>query len=273
MTFPYGKALPAEGGLRARSTRGAIGESWWSKRFLAVLESFALGTRLSRGRSYARKGQVLTLGISPGFVKSTVQGSRPEPYRVSIGLEPLRDDAWAAVEAAIAAQAVFSARLLAGEMPPTLEDVFTSVGAPLFPTAVGELDMSCSCPDFALPCKHLAATFYLLAEAFDDDPFQILLWRGRDRDALTAHLGSAEPLFDDPPPSPFTEAVVAPLDEMLDRFWVMPVPLPDRPPTLDTAPDLLLRQLPTPGAALGGAGLVAKLRPLYQAFAHSDPQP
>ena len=56
----YGKTIRVEGGLKARSTRGAIGESWWSKRFLAVLESFALGTRLTRGRNYARAGQVLT---------------------------------------------------------------------------------------------------------------------------------------------------------------------------------------------------------------------
>lgn len=271
MTFPYGKTLRADGGLKARSTRGVIGETWWSQRFIAVLESFAMGTRLSRGKNYARKGQVLSLDISPGFVKSTVQGSRPKPYRISIGLAPLRDDAWTAVEAAIAAQAVFTARLLAGEMPASLEDLFTSVGAPLFPTAVGDLDMSCSCPDFAVPCKHLAATFYLLAEAFDDDPFQILLWRGRDREALLAHLGSADPLFDEPPPSPFADVVTAPLDEMLDRYWVMPVPLPDRPPTLEAAPDLLLRQLPTPSTALGGAALVAKLRPLYRSFAGPDP--
>ena len=66
MTFPYGKTRSVEGGLKARSTRGAIGETWWSKRFLAVLESFALGTRLTRGRAYARKGQVMSLEIEPG---------------------------------------------------------------------------------------------------------------------------------------------------------------------------------------------------------------
>lgn len=266
MTYPFGKTRRVEGGLKARSTRGAIGETWWSRRFIAVLESFSLGTRLTRGRNYARKGQVLSLDVSPGLVTSTVQGSRKVPYRVSIGLEPLSDKAWQAVEGAIAAQALFSARLLAGEMPPSLEDVFVSVQAPLFPRSLGELDMSCSCPDVAVPCKHIAATFYLLAEAFDDDPFQILLWRGRARDALLAHLGSADPLFDEPPPSVFAEVSVAPLEDMLDRYWVMPVPLPERPPTLEAAPDLLLRQLPTPSTALGGASLIPKLRPLYEAF-------
>jgi uncharacterized Zn finger protein len=270
--FPYGKTRKVEGGLKARSTRGAIGETWWSRRFIAVLESFALGTRLTRGRAYARKGQVISLDIAPGVVASTVQGSRKKPYDVTVALEPLRDKAWHAVEKAIAAEAIYSARLLAGEMPPDLEQVFASAGAPLFPRSVGELAMRCSCPDHAVPCKHIAATFYLLAEAFDDDPFQILLWRGRNRSELLAHLGSADPLWQeqaqhlDDQQSLFADVRLPPLDELRDRFWVMPVPLPERPPVLETAPDLLLRQLPTPNAALGGRSLVAKLRPLYQAF-------
>ena len=266
MSFPYAKTKRVDGGLRARSTRGTIGETWWSQRFIAVLESFSLGTRLTRGRNYARQGQVLSLDIAPGVVTSQVQGSRSDPYSVRIGLAPLSAKAWKAAEKAIASQALFSARLLAGDMPPGLEEVFASVGAPLFPQSPAELAMTCSCPDLAVPCKHLAATFYLLAETFDDDPFQILLWRGRAREALLAHLGSADPLLDEPPPSPFADVKVPPLEEVLDRFWVTPVPLPDRPPTLPTASDLLLRQLPTPPATLGGASLLPKLRPLYETF-------
>ena len=91
MTRPfekYGKPLRVEGGLRAQSTRGAIGETWWSKRFLEVLESFALGSRLTRGKNYARAGQVLTLDVEPGAVRATVQGSRVKPYKVRVGLDP-----------------------------------------------------------------------------------------------------------------------------------------------------------------------------------------
>lgn len=270
MTFPYGRTRRVEGGMKARSTRGAIGETWWSQRFIAVLESFSLGTRLTRGRNYARKGQVLTLSIDPAVVTSTVQGSRKTPYDVRIALPVLPDSAWFAVEAAITAQALYSARLLAGEMPPDLEQVFADVDAPLFPTSLGQMRLSCSCPDVAVPCKHIAATFYLLAEAFDDDPFQILLWRGRTRSALLAHLGGGA-AAEEPPPSPFAEVTVPPLEDLLDRFWVSPVPLPERLPVLETAPDLLLRQLPTPGGALGGASLTAKLRPLYVSFAADTP--
>jgi uncharacterized Zn finger protein len=306
----YGPTIRVEGGIRAQSTRGAIGESWWSKRFLAVLESFALGSRLTRGRNYARKGQVLSLQIEPSVVTATVQGSRPKPYDVRIGLAALNESTWATVETALAEQALFSARLLAGEMPQQIEEVFASAGAPLFPTGIRQLAMRCSCPDGQVPCKHLAATFYLLAEAFDADPFQILHWRGRDKQALLARLrarrsGDAAPHESDldtaadvagtsarpsrkrkakpaapPPPPPAIGAAVAlaeltspDLAETVDRFWVPPVPLPPRPPTLDTEVDLLLRQLSAPDATLGGPELTARLRTLYSALSAPNPPP
>jgi uncharacterized Zn finger protein len=280
----YRPPIRVEGGIKARSARGAIGESWWSKRFLAVLESFALGTRLTRGRAYARKGQVLSVDVGPGKVTASVQGSRPTPYRVTIGLKPFPGRIWTRVEEALAAQALFSAQLLAGEMPHEIEDVFASAGAPLFPETVADLKMSCSCPDWSVPCKHLAATFYLLAEAFDADPFQILYWRGRDRESLLGRLrvlrgGSGdEPVTETPvltTPAPtrrigaataLADLTVPPLAETLDRFWLPPVPLPQRPPTLDVEPDLLLRQLPVPGPGLGGEDLVDRLRPVYRHF-------
>jgi len=311
-----------EGGLRARTARGAIGQSWWSRRFLAVLESFALGTRLTRGRAYARAGQVLSIDISRGKVTASVQGSREQPYRVSIGLPAFPELGWARIEIVLAEQALYSAQLLAGELPPELERVFADAGLPLFPAAVGDLDMRCSCPDGAVPCKHLAATFYLLAEAFDADPFQILQWRGRSREALLDRLralravdapdgsadegphggpvdgpgggpaggpvGLAGPVTAGPVTSGPTgispaaegpvvgaahalaELVDQPLEACIDRFWLPSQPLPPRPPTLDAAADLLLRQLPAPGVAIGGPGLVERLRTAYQRFAQPE---
>ena len=184
----YGPTIRVSGGIRAQSTKGAIGESWWSKRFIAVLESFQVGGRLTRGRAYARAGQVLSLSVTPGAVTSTVQGSRPQPYSVSIVLSTFDGPTWTRIEQALGAQAVFLARLLAGEMPERIEEAFTAAGAPLFPTRMDDLRMSCSCPDATVPCKHIAATLYLLAESFDTDPFEILHWRGRDRQTLLANL-------------------------------------------------------------------------------------
>ncbi|SCL70555.1 SWIM zinc finger family protein [Micromonospora chersina] len=290
----FGPPRRVEGGLKARSTRGAIGSSWWSRRFLEVLESFALGTRLTRGRAYARRGQVLRLDVAPGLVTASVQGSRPDPYPVRIGLAAHPDEVWERIEAELAGQAFFSARLLAGDLPAELEELFAAAGAPLFPGAVGELAQHCGCPDFAVPCKHLAATFYLLAEAFDADPFQLLHWRGRARGELLDRLrtlrgaaspggpaaapdGPAVPADAGGAPGPNARPVAGagrvlgglpavPPDDEVDRFWLSPVALPDRPPTLATGSELLLRQLGPPGAAIGGPGLVERLRRAYRQF-------
>ncbi|HEU0103687.1 MAG TPA: SWIM zinc finger family protein, partial [Mycobacteriales bacterium] len=257
MTPDYGKARAVEGGLRSRSARGSMGEQWWSRRFVTVLESFALGTRLTRGRAYARKGQVLSLDVAPGLVTARVQGSRVKPYAVTVGLTPFPELVWAKAEVALAEQALCSAQLLAGELPAELEDVLAAAGAPLFPERFRDLTMSCSCPDIAVPCKHLAATFYLLAESFDDDPFRILHWRGRARDELLGRLrqlrGGSSVVR---PPRPLGAA--AALVGVTATGGELP-PLPVHP---ELPADLLLRQLPAPPAALG-AGLAQALQAVY----------
>ncbi len=269
------RPIRVEGGLVARSERGSIGSTWWSRRFVAVLESLSMGGRLTRGRTYARKGQVLELTVQPGTVSSTVQGSRPQPYQVSIGFAVLPEEAWQGVESALASQALYRAQLLAGELPGELEQVFADAGAPLFPASQRELRMRCSCPDVAVPCKHIAATFYLLAERFDDDPFDLLLWRGRSRADLLADLADiAGAAGDDGPGEVETLSAARVLGDLpavdvrsaLDRFWLPPVPLPARPPTLDAPVDLLVRQLPDPPPALGGRPTLESLAQLYLAL-------
>jgi uncharacterized Zn finger protein len=273
--YPPSRPRAVANGLKARTARGVIGSSWWSRRFLDVLESFAMGGRLDRGRNYARRGQVISLEIVPGSVRSTVQGSRVRPYRVSIGLPTFSELVWAKAEIALSEQALPSAKLLAGEVPPELEELFAAAGAPLFPRTARELDQRCSCPDGAVPCKHLAATFYLLAEAFDDDPFLILRWRGRDRETLLGRLrelrADGTPAEQrDQMPAAGTAIALADLPEPgdgTDRFWQPGAPLPARPAVMNVEPDLVLRQLPLPDAALGGAALVDRLRAAYRRFA------
>jgi uncharacterized Zn finger protein len=279
--YPPSKPRPVEGGLKARTGRGAIGSTWWSQRFVAVLESFAMGGRLDRGRAYARKGQVISLEVTAGAVRARVQGSRAKPYQVAIELTPFPGPVWAKAEIALSEQALASAKLLAGKVPPELEEIFAEAGAPLFPGAAGELKQSCSCPDWGVPCKHLAATFYLLAESFDEDPFLILHWRGREREPLLARLRELRSGEETGPPLQSVGAASAtppsaagaalalaglagPQVGDPHQFWLPPAPLPPRPPVLETDATLLLRQLPVPPSLLGGEQLIERLRPSYE---------
>lgn len=272
---PRRRPREAAGGIPARTKRGAIGETWWSARFIAVLESFTIGSRLQRGRSYARGGQVLGLEIEPGLVSARVQGSRRVPYDVHIRVKTLSARSWARLEKVLADRALFAARLLAGEMPHEIEETFATLGLSLFPARSTDLDTDCSCPDFANPCKHIAATFYILAEAFDDDPFLILTWRGRTRDELVSNLrklrGEAAPADDIAEPHAVSEpgTAMAPLSASIDNFWRID-------PTFDglhvvprasDTPDALLRQLGPPPPTAGGQHLLERLASVYRAMA------
>jgi uncharacterized Zn finger protein len=282
--WPPARPIRVEGGIKARSKRGAIGEQWWSRRFIGVLESYGLSGRLARGRSYARAGQVLDFALSQGKVTARVQGSRPRPYDVRIGVLPLTKKQWRRVLLALAGQALFRAKLLAGEMPHEIEDVFAEAGTPLFPRHASDLDMRCSCPDWGVPCKHLAAVCYVLAEEFDRDPFAMLAWRGQARDDLLAALreiratpASAPAGAGRPAADPAALDVPArPLAEELESFW-SPGLTPARLRALTAAPapaapDLLLRMFPPPPVQVRGQDLADVLGPAYQRFA-SDPEP
>jgi uncharacterized Zn finger protein len=191
--FPRsGPPRKVKGGIRARSQRGAFARSWWARRWLAVLESLQLGGRLARGRAYARRGQVMDLSIEAGLVRARVQGSREEPYAVTIRVAPLRPHEWRRLAKVLSRKVVFLARLLAGEMPPDIERAFEEAGLSLFPTRIEELATSCSCPDSSNPCKHIAAVYYLLGEEFDRDPFLIFRLRGMAREELLRVLEELE---------------------------------------------------------------------------------
>jgi uncharacterized Zn finger protein len=273
-----GPRRAARNGIKARSARGEIGETWWSQRFIAALKEVADANRLSRGRSYARSGQVMDLRVQPGSVTAKVQGSRSAPYTVSIRLTPFTGVEWARAEQALADQALFLAALLAGEMPRDVEQAFAAAGLSLFPSRAQELTSDCSCPDWMNPCKHVAATYYILAEAFDTDPFLVLRWRGRGRDDLLARLRelrAAAPVEEagaldaEPGEAPRTEEAAAPAD-----FWRAGPEMDSLTfsPRAPAVPDAVLRQLgPVPPEA-GGPDADRALGEAYAAFTRAAEQ-
>jgi uncharacterized Zn finger protein len=266
-------------GLRTKRPRGVIGATWWSQRFLEVLSRFHESGRLARGRSYARRGQVINLDVRPGRVDARVQGSRVQPYRVTIGVAAIDDADWARAEQGIAERAVFLARLLNGEMPDEIESVFAACQLSLFPARARDLSTSCSCPDWEPLCKHVAAVYYLLADRFDDDPFLIFAWRGRPRDRLLADLRAlrgAAPAGQEPrvPRTPLSAVLGGgdePLDALLDRYWGDPDAAGEswsnqreRPAVPTRSPAAILRELPASGLRLAGRPVEELLAPVYE---------
>jgi uncharacterized Zn finger protein len=208
---------------------------------------------------------VLSIDEKKNGIVARVQGSRSKPYKVAIRVAPLDDTQWEKVIDALAEQALFTAQLLAGEMPADIEDAFKVAGVSLFPAQRGDLETSCSCPDWSNPCKHVAATHYILGERFDEDPFLLFRLRGLGQEEILQALRqrrSDQDALDDEQDEP--EDVV-PLEETLDRFWVFAEPLAQfsvaiKSPVVEMP---LLKRLGEP-SFVPGPGLQSVLRPAYQ---------
>lgn len=254
--YPKPKPRRPANGIKAQSGR-QFGKTWWASKWLDALEQLVDSGRLARGRSYARSGQVLNLDIEPGRVNSRVQGSRPSPYKAQIEIKPLSAKDWDRVAEAMAAQAIFAAKLLSGEMPQNIEEAFTAAKVNLFPASKGDLKTECSCPDWSNPCKHIAAVYYLLGEQFDADPFLLFRLRGKSKDELMALLRArrtvaepeSKPAAETPPQPRAPAEPVIPLKKCLDRFWDAAENLDDfalkiEAPTVDAVP---VKRLGAPG--------------------------
>jgi uncharacterized Zn finger protein len=261
---------PPEHGIKVRQ----IGATWWGMRWIAALEKLSANyqNRLARGRAYARAGRVHDLRIAPGQVTAHVTGSRKTPYKVMLRIAMLDNRAWNRAIAEMSRQALFAAELLAGQMPREIDSAFRAAGRSLFPASERDLKTSCSCPDYANPCKHVAAMHYVLAEAFDMDPFLLFELRGRGRDDVLAALRSIR--AGEPPPAPGAAEPSSADATVVSLAGRAPAEFEQRrgapanfhfriePPA---APGAILRQLgPPPGWSLDES-LAELLAPLYLA--------
>lgn len=268
------RPLPGVTGL-ALQTDHPVERTWWSQRFIAVLESFGFQSRLDRGREYARAGQVLELDVEPGIALAKVQGSRFTPYRVRIRPLAFSEHQWRRAEKAIAARAATLARMLAGEMPDDIEDVLAEAKLSLLPSTYRELRAGCDCPDQADPCKHTAAVYYVLAERFDADPFALFTLRGRTREELLDALRTRRARAIGQSAVRKTVTVgedeagdgqaARPLPELIDRFWRSGPELAELhvSPLASEAPDALLGTLGPLRPGAGEDDIAELLAPAY----------
>lgn len=149
---------------------GKLAKTWWGQAWNRNLESYAdYSNRIGRGRSYVRGGYVLDLIITPGRVQSLVQGTRAKPYEISIRIDPLSKITWENITNKCSHKIGSLEELVSGKFPQEFMELFTTMGDGLFPSP-REISFSCSCPDWASMCKHVAATLYGVGARFDHDP-------------------------------------------------------------------------------------------------------
>ena len=262
---------PVKNGIKTKNERGAIGETWWSKRWIHVLESLGMGARLDRGRSYARRGQVISIDVQKNAVTAKVQGSRQKPYSIIIRLVSLSDKDWDKVIGVMASQAIFAAKLLSGEMPQNIEEAFGEAKVSLFPKSGKDLDTDCSCPDYANPCKHIAAVYYILAERFDSDPFLIFKLRGRTKEEIIQALRKkrGQTLVEKKQKSAeaelISESAVTPIEDCLGNFWQAGDALDSfiTNPALPEIEGAILKRLGKPPLAIGGENMTRLMTKAY----------
>lgn len=196
-----GPPRAVRGGIKAQSRNFA--NQWWSERWLECLESLCDERRLARGRTYARKGQVTKFELGGKGVQARVQGSRQGAYRVTLEFPTWSPQERERIERVAGSRVGLVGQLLAGNMPEEFESVLRETGTSLFPRPA-EVEVDCSCPDWARPCKHVAAVYCLLTEEIDRDPWVLLGLRGVEREEWLARLGllgaedAPEPLEEGP---------------------------------------------------------------------------
>ncbi len=228
-TRSYRDDTPPTDPYLSGSYQEAPAREWWAQRWIDVLESFGFQQRMARARLYAQAGNVLSLDFQAARVVAVVQGSVPEPYQVRFQLEPFSDEQWSYVVESMAEQAIFSAKLLSGEMPQDIEAVFTQNGLSLFPFNQFDIHSTCDCPDPVNPCKHIGAVYYLLGDRFGEDPFVLFQLRGRTKaeiiEALRERRRSIGEQDQNPEPLPEPEPKIPSFHFDPKTFWTYREPI------------------------------------------------
>ena len=156
-----------------------IWRSWWGQAWCVNLEQYAdYSSRLDRGKRYVRSGAVIDLKVQKGRIEARVQGTRKTPYKVEVRISPMTEEQCQKIIQKCGKKIENMEALIQGSIPEELKEIFTGADG-LFPTP-REISFSCSCPDWALMCKHVAAVMYGIGVRVDENPFFFFELRGID---------------------------------------------------------------------------------------------
>ncbi|MBE9078643.1 SWIM zinc finger family protein [Romeria aff. gracilis LEGE 07310] len=250
-------------------------EAWWVQQWVDLLNAYRFKKRLERGWKYAREGHILSLEFKGSKAQAQVQGTASDPYQLSIWIDSFSDEDWSYIIDTLADQALYSAQLLAGEMPTNIEEVFTANGLSLFPFTLADVHSRCSCPDPQNPCKHIAAVYYQLGDFFREDPFILFQLRGRTKEQILEALRQkrrvqADAIMDTPEVSAIEPAAHQAAEPSVDltQFWQYETPLDSSLVVIAPAEQTVLEvlgNLPLPSS--DAQVIMGHFTALYQAVA------
>ena len=174
-------------------------KTWWGQRFIEALEDFTDSGRLQRGRSYSTDNRIKQWLLKDGKVEAKLRGNinpyfgvyKEPTYKVSVQMTHLSAAQWQKIIQKLTQRASFIARLLLNEIPENIENVFADLGVHLLPNDYRDFKVACDCPDYEVPCKHIAGVCYRLAGQLDQDPFLLFEMRGLAPEKLLQELASS----------------------------------------------------------------------------------
>lgn len=270
------KAKKVRGGVKLPEGDVASPQAWVAQRWLRLLEQACEGPNLVAGLEYAREGQTKRWSVTGvgggGKVEAQIQGRSYKPYVTTLLFTPIPHEGWDKVVQAMGENVMYSAKLLAGEMPPSIEDVFSPLGFKLFPTEAAEVRVSCTCGHAMKPrspgasdapsedgagwCKHVACLAYLLAHRLATEPFLVFALRGleshdllerlRQRRAVVGAALGATPIYQQRVVG-VSDVKSPPLEDVVATFWEMGTPDVDLSLAPPAVSQPLLRRLgPSP---------------------------
>lgn len=178
---------------------GKHAKTWWGQRFIEALEDFTDSGRLQRGRSYSSDNRIKQWLLKEGKVEAKLRGNinpyfgvyKEPTYKVSVQMTHLSAAQWQKIIQKLTQRASFIARLLLNEIPENIENVFADLGVHLLPNDYRDFKVACDCPDYEVPCKHIAGVCYRLAGQLDQDPFLLFEMRGLAPEKLLQELANS----------------------------------------------------------------------------------
>jgi len=182
------KIRKTKDGITPTSSDGTIEQSWWSENFLEAMDYFESDSRITQGKNYAKKGQVLDLQVDTGIITAKVQCTKARPFSVKIEFKMFSNEEWFQILKAMVEKASFAAELSLERIPRDIQKIFAKLHMSFFPKVKDDIKAACNCPDWANPCKHIAAVYFIFADILNTEPTLLFKIRGKSIVEITEIL-------------------------------------------------------------------------------------